>query len=120
MCYNCGAQVAAKELMAVWNPEWQEMIDWIAVASNSLWIAGLAVVLATVSYAYWSAGQQTTSLLAVLQQRSFLRFIYTGLILVGLGLAATSNSTLELLLGGLFTAGAAYGLFTTLRPEPET
>lgn len=100
--------------------EKQGMIDWIAIASNSLWIAGLAVVLATVSYAYWAAGQQQSSLTQVLQQRPFLRSIYIGLMLVGLGLAATSNSTLELILGGLFTAGAAYGLFTTLRPEPET
>ncbi len=96
------------------------MIDWSGVASNSLWIAGLAIVLATVSYAYWAAGQQQSSTMKVIQERQFMRFVYLGLILVGLGLAATSNSTLELLLGGLFTIGAAYGLFTTVRPEPET
>lgn len=96
------------------------MIDWGAIASNSMWIAGLAVVLATVSYAYWAAVQQQSSLLKVIQERQFLRFVYIGLILVGIGLAATSSSILELLLGGLFTLGAAYGLFTTVRPEAET
>ncbi len=96
------------------------MIDWSAVASNSLWIAGLAVVLATVSYAYWAADQQQSSIMKVIQERQFMRFVYLGLILVGIGLAATSSSTLELLLGALFTLGAAYGLFTTVRPEPET
>ena len=96
------------------------MIDWPSLISNSFWIAGLSVILATVSYGYWVASQQESGVLQVIQQRPFMRFVYTGLILIGIGLTATSNSTLEMILGGLFTAGAAYGLFTTLRPEPET
>lgn len=95
------------------------MIDWLSVVTNSFWIAGLAIVLATVSYGYWLAGQQEISLLQMLQRRQSMRFVYLGLVLVGVGLTTTSSTTFETILGGLFTLGALLGFLSTVRPESE-
>ena len=45
------------------------MIDWFNLFANALWIAALALVLAVLSYASWSAGVRGSSLLDTLALR---------------------------------------------------
>ena len=67
------------------------MIDWWSVAANALWIIGLAVLLATVSYSDWVASQKKSSLRAVLKEFTPALFMNLGLFLFCLGLLATSH-----------------------------
>jgi hypothetical protein len=86
------------------------MIDWVAVAFNTLWIAGLALVLAALSYYYWVAREENVPVLLTYRQPAFLRFVYLGLILIGLGLAGTSPSLVETILAIVLIGLSAYGL----------
>lgn len=71
------------------------MIDWWSVISNSFWILGLAVLLAAFSYSYWVAGQEETTLRQQLEKPVFLRVFAIALVLVGVGLAGTSQTIWE-------------------------
>lgn len=95
------------------------MIDWIAVVFNSFWIAGLALVLAAVSYYYWVGREEGLPAGAFLQQPTFLRFVYIGIILVGIGLAGTSNSLFETILAVGLIALSAYGLIRLIQQMRE-
>jgi hypothetical protein len=44
------------------------MIDWFNLLANSLWVLGLALALALVSYASWLASQRALPLRIVLAQ----------------------------------------------------
>lgn len=86
------------------------MIDWIAVAFNSLWISGLALILAALSYYYWVAHEEGVAVRLMYQQPAFVRFVYLGLILIGVGLAGTSPSLIETVLSIVLIALSSYGL----------
>lgn len=47
------------------------MTDWMNVALNALWIAGLAILLAAFSYHRWVAAESSSSLRSVLSRRSW-------------------------------------------------
>jgi hypothetical protein len=67
------------------------MIDWWDVLANSLWIIGLAVAVATLSYAAWGAtveGEKTT---AWLKRPALQTALQLAVLLVCLGLAGTSS-----------------------------
>ena len=66
------------------------MIDWFSLAANSLWIVGLAVLLATLSYSDWKKSVENSSLRAVLGEFMPALSINVGLLLFCLGLLATS------------------------------
>lgn len=95
VCYNCH----------------RIMIDWTAVVFNSFWIAGLALMLAAVSYYTWVANEEGLAVGTTFQKPPFMRFAYAGLILVGIGLAGTGNSLIETVLALVLIALSAYGLF---------
>ncbi len=95
------------------------MIDWGAVIFNSFWIAGLALILAAVSYYYWVATEESISVSTMFQQPAFMRFVYLGLILVGVGLIGTNPSSIEILLAGGLIILSAYGLFTLYQRTRE-
>lgn len=62
---------------------------------NSLWILGLALLLADLSFFSWLARQEGTSLRQQFNQPQFLKFFWLGLFLVALGLAGTSDPLWE-------------------------
>ena len=67
------------------------MINWFSVVANGFWLAGLALMLAALSYYYWKAGQLGLSLGQVLNAPPFQRLALTSLLLVGVGLALTAD-----------------------------
>lgn len=73
------------------------MINWLSVAANSFWIAGLAVIVAGFSYHQWLAGQRAHPLSRQLSTPSFQRVMISGLLLIGIGLAGTSTGLWQLL-----------------------
>ena len=42
------------------------MINWSSIGTGSLWIAGLAIIFATISCAYWQAAERSERFRAVL------------------------------------------------------
>jgi hypothetical protein len=91
------------------------MINWWSVITNSFWIVGLALLLAAFSYSYWVAGQEGTTLRRQLERPAFLRLFTVALVLVGIGLAGTSQSVLETALAVLLIIGSALFYFTLRR-----
>ena len=63
------------------------LIDWGGVAKNALWILGLAVILAALSYADWWAATNQKRLIAVLRTPLFQTPFNLGLTLFAAGLA---------------------------------
>ena len=91
------------------------VIDWFSLFTNSFWIFGLAVLLASFSYHYWIAGEHSKSLRAQLRETSFLKFFWLSFLLIGIGLAGTSREVWEILIWTFFTLLCLYNLFTLLR-----
>ena len=54
------------------------MIDWITVVAHGFWIAGLALILAALSYYTWLAGQEGRSLRQVLAGPAFQKPLLFG------------------------------------------
>lgn len=79
------------------------MINWQSVILNSFWIFGLALILAAFSYHYWLAGQENRQLRLQLSSPGFLKPIWLGLAIIGIGLTGTSQETWEMLLWGVLT-----------------
>ena len=79
------------------------MINWQSVIFNSFWILGLSLMLAAFSYHYWLAGQENRQLRLQLSERGFLRPIWLGVILVGIGLIGTSQESWEMVLWGVLS-----------------
>ena len=78
-----------------------KMINWQSVIFNSLWILGLAVLLAAFSYHYWVASVSKRPLREQLRQPNFLRLLWVALLLVCLGLVGTSQQTWEMIVWGV-------------------
>jgi hypothetical protein len=77
------------------------MIDIWGVVANSLWILGLAVLLAVLSWARWIAQTEQSDLRIVLNQPSIQTALDVGLFLFCAGLAATGRAWWERVLWGL-------------------
>ena len=74
------------------------MIDWINLLENALWILGLALALATFSYASWQASFYHEKLrLRLGKPRLRAVFDLSGL-LFSAGLASTSHAIYEVIL----------------------
>lgn len=83
------------------------MIDWIALASNTLWILGCSAGLATLSYASWQASIRGEKFAAQLKRIPIqISFNIAGLLFCA-GLAATSGSSLETVLWGILALAFA-------------
>ncbi len=86
------------------------MIDWIGVVTNSLWVLGLAVVLAVLSIAYSSsqAGPGAKRRLRdILGERPFQIGLWTGLLLFCAGIALSGGHWWERVLWGALAVMAA-------------
>jgi uncharacterized membrane protein YidH (DUF202 family) len=68
------------------------MIEWHKVVSNSLWILGLSVLLAALSYQRWKALENNLKFRDQLSTKGWRFSIAVGIVLVlgGLGLTATA------------------------------
>jgi hypothetical protein len=91
------------------------MIDWQSLFLNSLWILGLAILLAAFSYYYWLATESGQSLRALLQSRFFQQFAWLGLGLVAAGLAGTSQQWWERLIWVLFIFYSIFNIVSQWR-----
>ncbi len=63
------------------------MIDWVGVALNAVWIAGLAIVLAAFSYHDWLARETDRRLRDVLALPSWKLTFFGGMLLACVGFA---------------------------------
>ena len=97
------------------------MIDWVNLGVNSLWILGLAVFLASVSFASWEAVRRGERFLAVLDRTGYVVAISLGLGLFAVSLALSSDQWWEralwviLVLG--FGAQAIWAVRRTRQPD---
>jgi len=93
------------------------MIDVWGVLANSLWILGLAILLAALSWAHWVANTKKVRLRAVLGRPWAQRVLTLGLILLCAGLAATGRTWWERALWALLAV--AWGVSAAGRgPAP--
>jgi hypothetical protein len=83
------------------------MVDWLGVATNSLWILGLALVLAVLSYADWSAHTAHQRRRVVLGRAAFRMALWSGLTLFGVGVALSGGRWWERALWGVLAVMAA-------------
>ncbi|HDN79462.1 MAG TPA: hypothetical protein ENG33_03215 [Chloroflexi bacterium] len=91
------------------------MIDWWGVFRNSLWILGLSIILATLSYADWWAKEQKQRFRDVIGLARFQGAISTGLAFFCAGLSLCSDRWWERGLWALFTLWFIYQAVTMLR-----
>ena len=91
------------------------MINWMSVVSNGFWIAGLALILAGLSYYYWLAGQMGRPMSQELTSPPFQRVALAGLALVGAGLALTAAELWQILPAAALALVSIAGLFQLLR-----
>jgi hypothetical protein len=80
------------------------VIDIWGVIANSLWILGLAVLLAALSWARWVAHTEQNRLRTVLKRPSIQIALDVGLFLFCAGLATTGRAWWERILWGLLAA----------------
>lgn len=88
------------------------MIDWAFVGVHSLWILGLAIVLAAFSYHDWLRQERRVPLKQQLREPGWRLPFYSGLLLVALSFVLMRGSawwerTLWLVLGASFGWDAA-------------
>ena len=83
------------------------MINIWAILANSLWILGVAFLLAIVSWAYWAANTQGDRFRTVMNLPRIQQALSGAAFLFCAGLAATSRTWWEQLLWGLLAAAWA-------------
>ena len=74
------------------------MIPWLSLATNALWIFGLAVELAVLSYAYWRGQVEGGGMRGAFGRRNVRLGLNGGGLLFCLGLAATAGEWFEIVL----------------------
>ncbi len=93
------------------------MIDWWLVLRSSLWILGLAVVLAAVRYYDWFARETGRRRREVFGQSAWPIWVDAGLILVCAGLGLGADPWWERLLWLAFAAWFIWDGFDRARKE---
>ena len=82
----------------------RKVIDVWEMVANSVWILGLAVLLAAFSWASWAASAEGVRFRTMLRRPGMQRVLSLGLMLFCAGLAATGRAWWERTLWGLLTA----------------
>ena len=82
------------------------MVEWLGVATNSVWILGLALVLAVLSYADWSAHTTRQRLREVLGRAAFRVALWSGLTCFCAGVALSGGRWWERILWGVLAVMA--------------
>ena len=88
------------------------MIDLWLVASNTLWIAGLSLLLAALSWASWAAGVEGIRVGDALARLGARLVVSLGMAMFCAGLAATGRARGEVLLWVALAAG--FGVYFIL------
>ncbi len=79
------------------------MIDWLNLAYNALWVAGLALALAAVSTASWRASLRRNRLADELARPGLRRSLHAAGLLFSLGLGLASPAAWQQAAGAVFT-----------------
>ena len=79
------------------------MNDWIAVGTGSLWIAGLAIICAALSYAHWRARHTGERLRKIVGIRSYQVILNLGAAMVGMSLLLSARSLWERVVWAVLT-----------------
>lgn len=74
------------------------MIDWVSLGFGALWISGLGLVTAALSFAYYLAGQQKQRLRQILKMPACQIMVDLGLVFFCLGLAGGVSEIWERIL----------------------
>ncbi len=82
------------------------MIDIGRVAAHALWILGLALILAALSWANWRAASEHTRFREALHRPAVRRALATGLALFAAGLAAAEHRPWATALWGILAVMA--------------
>jgi hypothetical protein len=77
------------------------MIDWYVIGFGALWILGLGLVVATLSFANYLASQQKRRFREALEMPACQIMIYLGLVFFCLGLTGGVPAVWERLLWGV-------------------
>jgi len=77
------------------------MIQWGSVLSNGLWILGLSILLAALSFQRSTAIKQKKRLKDLLSKKEIQRFFLAGMALIFAGIGLTSNTIWERVLWGI-------------------
>lgn len=91
------------------------MIDWAMVGYSALWISGLSVILAAVSYADYVAHAERNKLRRVFRRPGFQAVFNLGLLLVCLGLIGSSRASWEQVVWGVLAVAFAVHAWQALR-----
>jgi len=89
------------------------VIEWTNVFFNSLWVLGLAIILAAISYTYWEAQQKETSFRQLLSRPAFEIWFWISALLINMGLVGTSGSVWETAVWIIFTLISAFNIYRT-------
>ena len=79
------------------------MIDWAVAGTGVLWIAGLAIILATFSYAHWRARHRGARLRNIVGTRSYQAILNLGAAMVGMSLVLSARSLWERVVWAVLT-----------------
>lgn len=93
----------------------ESMINWFSIVANGLWISGLAIILAGLSYYYWLAGQLDHSFKTELNNPAFQKIVIAGLLLVGFGLLLTADNSWQMLPAAALIFICVFALYTLYR-----
>lgn len=94
------------------------MIDWLAIVFHSFWLIGAAALLAGFSYHHWLAAQENRPVGQQLNQLSFRTIAWFALLMIGIGLAGTSQTYWETILWIVIGIFCLYQLFQVLQSRP--
>jgi hypothetical protein len=84
------------------------LIDWRLVIFSALWILGLSVLLATFSFADYTAHAERVRLRQALARRGYRAAIYAGLTLFAAGLSGTARAWWETAIWVLLALAGGY------------
>jgi hypothetical protein len=79
------------------------MIDWYLASFGALWIFGLSLEFAVLSFAYYQAGQQKQSFVSALEMPTCRSMINLGLTFFCLGWTGSAAGTWERIVWAILT-----------------
>ena len=85
-----------------------ELIDWYTVGVSTLWIVGLAQLLATLSFAHGLTVGQAKSMRQILSELPFRLSITAGIVLFALGMLLSAEAIWEKIGWGVVIALAVW------------
>src|SRR3954449_2431777 len=94
------------------------MVDWFKIFSNSLWLVGLALILAVASYTDYGGWHKRLSIAPVWRAILSNGWTRLGALLFCAGMALAAGTWPEKIVWGLLGAYALYGAWRALQRGP--